>query len=91
MQDLPSPPPVRMFSLGNSENTNLLAGTTQSVFICFRAGNVPPKPKKRAKLSRELAEEVKKVRERRACLRCRLLKITVSADLCTKNSDLITF
>jgi len=85
MQNLPSPPPARTSRLGNSDNTNLLAGSTQSAFICFRAGNVPPKPRKRAKFSPERAEEVKRVRERRACLRCRLLKITVSASPLYKN------
>jgi hypothetical protein len=63
MQNLPLPPPARKSSLGNSENANLLAGSTQSAFVCFRAGNVPPRPKKKARLSRERAEEVKRVRE----------------------------
>jgi hypothetical protein len=40
---------------------------------------VSPRPRKRAKFAPERREEVKRVRQRRACLRCRLLKITVSA------------
>jgi hypothetical protein len=80
MQNLPSPAAAaRVSRLGNSENTNLLAATTQSAFICFRVFNVPPRPRKRAKFAHERREEVNKVRKRRACLRCRLLKITVSA------------
>ena len=79
-QNLPSPLPARMSRPGNSENAKLLAGTTtQLAFICFRAGNVPPRPKTRAKFAPERLEKVNKVRKRRVCLRCRLLKITVSA------------
>jgi hypothetical protein len=74
-----------MSRLGNYENTNLPSGTTQSAFICFRAGNVSPNPRKRAKFAPERREEVKRVRQRRACLRCRLLKITVSASLLYEN------
>jgi hypothetical protein len=84
-QEPPSLPSARMSRPGNRGNTDLLDGATQPAFFCYTTGNVDPRPRKRTNFGPKRREKVKKVRKRGACLRCRILKITVGANHLCEN------